>query len=303
MTLTNEKENVLKSSIVMTPGYTSGVRIIGVASATVIPTATQEAPLSKTSAFSLPQTVMQTAEKVLGTEAPVQAPAQQAIPQNNPDIFPKMPETTVVQPTMQVPVEPAPIVESTPVEVSSPQELNNLVSGTITQNIQTEPLSQQENINSYTMPQELNNNQETNVTYDTMPQNQFEPSNEIVTPVTENIKNETPEVAEMTPINEPPVLPNFDNINDNLNAKNVIDVEVINIIKDYIQKNIETSNELLKKLEEYEKKVNSQKSEQKSEELQPNNTTMNFATGPEYSPNYNNVYPETMNYSETSMHM
>ena len=31
MTLTNEKENVIKSSVVMTPGYNSSVRIIGVA--------------------------------------------------------------------------------------------------------------------------------------------------------------------------------------------------------------------------------------------------------------------------------
>lgn len=57
---------MVKASVVMTPGYNSSVRIIGVASNTVIPTATQEAPLSKTSAFVLPETVMQTAEKFWG---------------------------------------------------------------------------------------------------------------------------------------------------------------------------------------------------------------------------------------------
>ena len=41
MTLTNEKENVVRASVVMTPGYNSSVRIIGVVSNTVIPTATQ----------------------------------------------------------------------------------------------------------------------------------------------------------------------------------------------------------------------------------------------------------------------
>ena len=124
MTLTNEKENVVKASVVMTPGYNSSVRIIGVASNTVIPTATQEAPLSKTSAFALPETVMQTAEKVLGTTDVSSIPQQQYVT----NIFPQpVNQLQQVDAAINNVQQQVPSMETVPVQVNNPQSLNSLV--------------------------------------------------------------------------------------------------------------------------------------------------------------------------------
>lgn len=108
MILINEAENITKGNVVATPGYASSVRIIGVSSSTVMPSATQQiAPLSKTSGFAQPETVMQTAEKVLNYP-------NSAIPVSEPT-------KATVTPTMPVPI-PTPVPEQT---TTSEINLNN----------------------------------------------------------------------------------------------------------------------------------------------------------------------------------
>ena len=175
MTLTNEKENVVKASVVMTPGYNSSVRIIGVASNTVIPTATQEAPLSKTSAFVLPETVMQTAEKVLGTTDVSSIPQQQYVTNIFPQPVNQLQQADAAVNNVQ---QQVPSVETVPVQVNNPQSLNSLVGSPAIQfeNAPTDnvahPVQQQVNSQVYTAPieQTLNTN---------FSQQQFAPSEEI----------------------------------------------------------------------------------------------------------------------------
>lgn len=263
MTLTNEKENVVKASVVMTPGYNSSVRIIGVASNTVIPTATQEAPLSKTSAFVLPETVMQTAEKVLGTTDVSSIPQQQV-----------------------------PSMETIPVQVNNPQSLNSLVGSSAIQfeNAPTDnvahPVQQQVNSQAYTVPieQTLNTN---------LSQQQFAPSEEI----TSNSEFETQtdnDVDQVTTLNEPPVLPAFDdNVSSNLKQSSGYKYELISILKKYLKSSIEryelqakTQSEILNELEKYEEKLTSEKHDNSQE------MTTNYVTEPSFNTNFNNTYDE-----------
>ena len=113
MILINETENITKGNVVATPGYASSVRIIGVSSSTVLPSATQQiAPLSKISGFTQPETVMQTAEKVL----------------NYPNSAPLVNEPTMatITPTMTESIQtPIPEQQTTPeINLNNPMSIN-----------------------------------------------------------------------------------------------------------------------------------------------------------------------------------
>lgn len=293
MTLTNEKENVVKASVVMTPGYNSSVRIIGVASNTVIPTATQEAPLSKTSAFVLPETVMQTAEKVLGTTDVSSIPQQQYAT----NIFP--------QPVSQLQQENAalnniqqqvPSMETVPVQVNNPQSLNTLVGSpaiqfeNATTNNAVQPVQQQVNPQSYTVPieQTLNTN---------LPQQQFAPSEEITGYSALDSESETQannDVDQVATLNEPPVLPTFDdNVSSDLKQSSDYEYELISILKKYLKSSIEryelqvkTQSEFLNELEKYEEKLKSEKHDNSQE------MTTNYVTEPSFNADFSNTYNE-----------
>lgn len=289
MTLTNEKENVVKASVVMTPGYNSSVRIIGVASNTVIPTATQEAPLSKTSAFVLPETVMQTAEKVLGTTDVSSIPQQQYVTNIFPQPVSQLQQADVAINNVQ---QQVPSMETIPVQVNNPQSLNSLVGSSAIQfeNAPTDnvahPVQQQVNSQSYTVPieQTLNTN---------LSQQQFAPSEEI----TSNSEFETQtdnDVDQVTTLNEPPVLPAFDdNVSSNLKQSSGYKYELISILKKYLKSSIEryelqakTQSEILNELEKYEEKLTSEKHDNSQE------MTTNYVTEPSFNTNFNNTYDE-----------
>ena len=289
MTLTNEKENVVKASVVMTPGYNSSVRIIGVASNTVIPTATQEAPLSKTSAFVLPETVMQTAEKVLGTTDVSSIPQQQYVTNIFPQPVSQLQQADAVLNNVQ---QQVPSVETVPVQVNNPQSLNTLVGSPAIQfeNAPTDnvahPVQQQVNSQAYTVPIEQTPN--TNLS-----QQQFAPSEEI----TSNSEFETQtdnDVDQVTTLNEPPVLPAFDdNVSSNLKQSSGYKYELISILKKYLKSSIEryelqakTQSEILNELEKYEEKLTSEKHDNSQE------MTTNYVTEPSFNTNFNNTYDE-----------
>lgn len=288
MTLTNEKENVIKSSVVMTPGYNSSVRIIGVASNTVIPTATQEAPLSKTSAFIIPETIVQTAEKVLGPDA-IGTTTQT---QYNQGIFP--------QPASQMPAE------SIPVQVANPQSLNTLVGNNTpysqtTNNVLQEGLTGQQIV---TQPYVDSTIPAQTISYDSMPQQQFAPSSEIQPQIVEPPQLDSPQTNDsyqnmpsFAPLNEPPMLST--NENDQNYNQNDDSEELIELLKDYIKADIEKNNRILEKIEQY--------LEQKKEK---NNTgvdemTTSYVNEPNFSTQYTNDMPynENENYSTPTMHM
>lgn len=289
MTLTNEKENVVKASVVMTPGYNSSVRIIGVASNTVIPTATQEAPLSKTSAFVLPETVMQTAEKVLGTTDVSSIPQQQYVTNIFPQPVSQLQQADAAINNVQ---QQVPSMETIPVQVNNPQSLNSLVGSSAIQfeNAPTDnvahPVQQQVNSQVYTVPieQTLNTN---------LSQQQFAPSEEI----TSNTEFETQtdnDVDQVTTLNEPPVLPAFDdNVSSNLKQSSGYEYELISILKKYLKSSIEryelqakTQSEILNELEKYEEKLTSEKHDNSQE------MTTNYVTEPSFNTNFNNTYDE-----------
>lgn len=289
MTLTNEKENVVKASVVMTPGYNSSVRIIGVASNTVIPTATQEAPLSKTSAFVLPETVMQTAEKVLGTTDVSSIPQQQYVTNIFPQPVSQLQQSDAAINNVQ---QQVPSMETIPVQVNNPQSLNSLVGSSAIQfeNAPTDnvahPVQQQVNSQVYTVPieQTLNTN---------LSQQQFAPSEEI----TSNSEFETQtdnDVDQVTTLNEPPVLPAFDdNVSSNLKQSSGYEYELISILKKYLKSSIEryelqakTQSEILNELEKYEEKSMSEKHDNSQE------MTTNYVTEPSFNTNFNNTYDE-----------
>jgi len=289
MTLTNEKENVVKASVVMTPGYNSSVRIIGVASNTVIPTATQEAPLSKTSAFVLPETVMQTAEKVLGTTDVSSIPQQQYVTNILPQPVSQLQQADAAINNVQ---QQVPSMETIPVQVNNPQSLNSLVGSSAIQfeNAPTDnvahPVQQQVNSQAYTVPieQTLNTN---------LSQQQFAPSEEI----TSNSEFETQtdnDVDQVTTLNEPPVLPAFDdNVSSNLKQSSGYKYELISILKKYLKSSIEryelqakTQSEILNELEKYEEKLTSEKHDNSQE------MTTNYVTEPSFNTNFNNTYDE-----------
>lgn len=289
MTLTNEKENVVKASVVMTPGYNSSVRIIGVASNTVIPTATQEAPLSKTSAFVLPETVMQTAEKVLGTTDVSSIPQQQYVTNIFPQPVSQLQQADAAINNVQ---QQVPSMETIPVQVNNPQSLNSLVGSSAIQfeNAPTDnvahPVQQQVNLQAYTVPieQTLNTN---------LSQQQFAPSEEI----TSNSEFETQtdnDVDQVTTLNEPPVLPAFDdNVSSNLKQSSGYKYELISILKKYLKSSIEryelqakTQSEILNELEKYEEKLTSEKHDNSQE------MTTNYVTEPSFNTNFNNTYDE-----------
>lgn len=289
MTLTNEKENVVKASVVMTPGYNSSVRIIGVASNTVIPTATQEAPLSKTSAFVLPETVMQTAEKVLGTTDVSSIPQQQYVTNIFPQPVSQLQQADAAINNVQ---QQVPSMETIPVQVNNPQSLNSLVGSSAIQfeNAPTDnvahPVQQQVNSQVYTVPieQTLNTN---------LSQQQFAPSEEI----TSNSEFETQtdnDVDQVTTLNEPPVLPAFDdNVSSNLKQSSGYKYELISILKKYLKSSIEryelqakTQSEILNELEKYEEKLTSEKHDNSQE------MTTNYVTEPSFNTNFNNTYDE-----------
>lgn len=289
MTLTNEKENVVKASVVMTPGYNSSVRIIGVASNTVIPTATQEAPLSKTSAFVLPETVMQTAEKVLGTTDVSSIPQQQYVTNIFPQPVSQLQQADAAINNVQQQVHS---METIPVQVNNPQSLNSLVGSSAIQfeNAPTDnvahPVQQQVNSQAYIVPieQTLNTN---------LSQQQFAPSEEI----TSNSEFETQtdnDVDQVTTLNEPPVLPAFDdNVSSNLKQSSGYKYELISILKKYLKSSIEryelqakTQSEILNELEKYEEKLTSEKHDNSQE------MTTNYVTEPSFNTNFNNTYDE-----------
>lgn len=289
MTLTNEKENVVKASVVMTPGYNSSVRIIGVASNTVIPTATQEAPLSKTSAFVLPETVMQTAEKVLGTTDVSSIPQQQYVTNIFPQPVSQLQQADAAINNVQ---QQVPSMETIPVQVNNPQSLNSLVGSSAIQfeNAPTDnvahPVQQQVNSQAYTVPIEQTPN--TNLS-----QQQFAPSEEI----TSNPEFETQtdnDVDQVTTLNEPPVLPAFDdNVSSNLKQSSGYEYELISILKKYLKSSIEryelqvkTQSEILNELEKYEGKLMNEKHDNSQE------MTTNYVTEPSFNTNFNNTYDE-----------
>lgn len=289
MTLTNEKENVVKASVVMTPGYNSSVRIIGVASNTVIPTATQEAPLSKTSAFVLPETVMQTAEKVLGTTDVSSIPQQQYVTNIFPQPVSQLQQADAAINNVQ---QQVPSMETIPVQVNNPQSLNSLVGSSAIQfeNAPTDnvahPVQQQVNSQAYTVPIEQTPN--TNLS-----QQQFAPSEEI----TSNPEFETQtdnDVDQVTTLNEPPVLPAFDdNVSSNLKQSSGYEYELISILKKYLKSSIEryelqvkTQSEILNELEKYEGKLMNEKHDNSQE------MTTNYVTEPSFNTDFNNTYDE-----------
>lgn len=300
MTLTNEKENVIKSSVVMTPGYNSSVRIIGVASNTVIPTATQEAPLSKTSAFVIPETIVQTAEKVLGPDA--MRTTTQA--QYNPGIFPE-PASQLTQTSMasdaQIPAE------SVPVQVTNPQGLNTLMGNnlpfaqTMDSVVPEGPASQQITPQSYTEPTVPM----PAVSYENTPQQQFAPSAEIQTHTLETpqidiskANDSYQNMPSFTPLNEPPILSKNENIEQNNNIGDEPE-ELIELLKDYIKADIEKNNKILEKIEQYleQKKGKNKTSIDKM--------TTSYVSEPNFNTQYTNdvQYNESEGYSVPVMHM
>lgn len=303
MTLTNEKENVVRASVVMTPGYNSSVRIIGVASNTVIPTATQEAPLSKTSAFVLPETVMQTAEKVLGTTDVSSIPQQQYATNIFPQPVSQLQQANAALNSAQ---QQVPSMETVPVQVNNPQSLNTLVGSPAVQfeNVSTsnsvQPIQQQVSPQSYTVPTEQSIN--TN-----LPQQQFAPSEEISTYSVSNSGAEIQTsngVEQGISLNEPPILPVFDNnVSSDLNQSGGYEYELISILKKYLKSSIEryelqvkTQNELLNELEKYEEKLTSEKQDNSQE------MTTNYVTEPSFNADFSNSYDEQQGVS-AGLHM
>lgn len=122
MILINETENITKGNVVATPGYASSVRIIGVSSSTVMPSTTQQiAPLSKTSGFAQPETVMQTAEKVLNypnsaisVSEPTMTTATSTIPAPMPTQAPEQTTTSEINLNNPMNMNPYLKVESFP---------------------------------------------------------------------------------------------------------------------------------------------------------------------------------------------
>lgn len=303
MTLTNEKENVVRASVVMTPGYNSSVRIIGVASNTVIPTATQEAPLSKTSAFVLPETVMQTAEKVLGTTDVSSIPQQQYATNIFPQPVSQLQQANAALNSAQ---QQVPSMETVPVQVNNPQSLNTLVGSPAVQfeNVSTsnsvQPIQQQVIPQSYTVPTEQSIN--TN-----LPQQQFAPSEEISTYSVSDSGAEIQTsngVEQGISLNEPPILPVFDNnVSSDLNQSSGYEYELISILKKYLKSSIEryelqvkTQNELLNELEKYEEKLTSEKQDNSQE------MTTNYVTEPSFNADFGNSYDEQQGVS-AGLHM
>lgn len=293
MTLTNEKENVVKASVVMTPGYNSSVRIIGVASNTVIPTATQEAPLSKTSAFILPETVMQTAEKVLGTTDVSSIPQQQSVTNIFPQPVSQLQQANEALNNVQ---QQVPSIENVPVQVNNPQSLNTLVGSpaiqfeNATTNNVVQPVQQQVNSQSYTAPieQTLNTN---------LPQQQFAPSEEIAGYSASDSESETQannDVDQVATLNEPPVLPAFDdNVSSDLKQSSGYEYELISILKKYLKSSIDryelqvkTQSEFLNELEKYEEKLMSEKHDNLQE------MTTNYVAEPSFNAVLSNTYDE-----------
>ena len=126
-----------------------------------------------------------------------------------------------------------------------------------------------------------------------MSQQQFAPSEEI----TSNSEFETQtdnDVDQVTTLNEPPVLPAFDdNVSSNLKQSSGYKYELISILKKYLKSSIEryelqakTQSEILNELEKYEEKLTSEKHDNSQE------MTTNYVTEPSFNTNFNNTYDE-----------
>lgn len=281
MTLTNEIENLTKGSVVMTPGYASGVRIIGVATNTVLQTPTQEAPLSKTSAFVKPETIAQSAEKVLNGEAIVGPQQQGAMPAVNveqssvmPNIFPQVATPTPTAQQNYVPVmENQQPLEAVPVQVNSPETLNTLVTPQFDSTIGTIETAPQSVGSEVVMPTEMNlpPQELTSSNNDSMQQvgEQYTPSQEIITPASLPVDNNFTQTSQYP--EQPPVLPTelvqSEDMVDNKEEKSETLSKIVSLLKEMVTVNIETNKKILEKIEEIENELKNQKDEKHVEEL------------------------------------
>ncbi len=281
MTLTNEIENLTKGSVVMTPGYASEVRIIGVSTSTVLQKPNQEAPLSKTSAFIKPETIAQSAEKVLNSEAIVGPQQQDIIPATNveqntvmPNIFPQVAATVPTTQQNYVPVmESQQPLEAAPVQVNSPETLNALVApqfGSTMETYQTAPQS----VGSETiMPAEMNlSPQELSSSNNYGMQQvgeQYAPSQEIITPASMPVDNNFTQISQYP--EQPPVLPTeivkTDEALDSKKIESETFSKIISLLKEAFMENIETNKKILEKIEEIENEFKNTKNESNIEEL------------------------------------
>lgn len=324
MTLTNEIENLTKGSVVMTPGYASGVRIIGVATNTVLQTPTQEAPLSKTSAFVKPETIAQSAEKVLNGETIVGPQQQGAMPAANagqnpvmPNIFPQV--ATPVPDAQQnyVPVmESQQTLEAVPVQVNSPETLNTLVTPQFDSTMETfgaapqsvGPEADNTGAEMNLPPQEL-----TTSSTNGMQQvgEQYTPSQEILTPTPMPVDNNFTQTSQYP--EQPPILPTefiqSEDMADNKGKKSETLSKIVSLLKEMVIANIETNKKILEKMEEIENELKSQKDENYVEELTTDHVaepvfgqTADLAQQPQYAmPNL--TMPSNEETNVYTMHM
>ena len=231
----------------------------------------------------------ETAEKVLGTTDVSSIPQQQYVTNIFPQPVNQLQQADAAINNVQKQV---PSVETVPVQVNNPQSLNSLVGSPAIQfeNAPTDnaahSVQQQVNSQAYTVPieQTLNTN---------LSQQQFAPSEEI----TSNSEFETQtdnDVDQVTTLNEPPVLPAFDdNVSSNLKQSSGYEYELISIFKKYLKSSIEryelqvkTQSEILNELEKYEEKLMSEKHDNSQE------MTTNYVTEPSFNTDFNNTYDE-----------
>lgn len=282
VTLTNEIENLTKGSVVMTPGYASGVRIIGVSTSTVLQTPTQEAPLSKTSAFVKPETIAQSAEKVLNGETIVGPQQQGVMPGVNagessvmPNIFPQVATQTPPAQQNYVPVmESQQTLEAVPVQVNSPETLNTLVTPQLDSTTETFETAPQSVGSEVVMPAEMNlpSQELTSSSADNNMQQvgeQYTPSQEILTPAPMPVDNNFTQTSQYP--EQPPVLPTefvqSEDIADKKGEKSETLSKIVSLLKEMVMANIETNKKILEKIEEIENELKSQKDEKQVEEL------------------------------------
>lgn len=284
LTLTNEIDNIVKGSVVMTPGYASDVKIIGVSSSTVLQTPTQEAPLSKTSAFVKPETIAQSAEKVLNSEAIVGTQAQNNEPVQNvgqnvamPNIFPQVAtQEPSVQQNYKPVIENQQAIESVPVQVASPETLNTLVTPQFEQTMGTfettpevatpETSTHMEQNASAQEIANSNNNAG-------MSENQYTPSQEIISPVPAQSDNNFAQTNQYP--EQPPVLPTefakSENSGDHEEKKNETQSKIVSLLKEIVLANIETNKKMLEKIEKIETELKKTKNRIDDGELTTNN--------------------------------
>lgn len=254
MILINETENITKGNVVATPGYASSVRIIGVSSSTVMPSATQQiAPLSKTSGFAQPETVMQTAEKVLNTP--------------NSAILVSEPTMATVTPTMPAPM-PTPVPEQTTtpeINLNNPMNMNPYLNvesfpqtasevSTTAPNVEQmyTPENHSQNAEVMPDPEQLVSTHQESPAVVAPEQTQAVPAIEeqLVMPTVESM-----DAPQMSKIEEPSYTePEQKNIEKNIKAepKYEIKIEITDIIKETIKARIQADKELLDRISKLE---------------------------------------------------